>query len=1079
MPGRIELHYCSDLYHLTDFFLKKYLLPLEDRERILYIVNDSWRVQQLTEEWLLRKSGEVSSEFPFISYSTWLDRLGNQLNIIPRRLNLTERCLQLRSVIDRNHQALQYFHFHGPYFPSDLIRKLILFFDRIRLNEADVEIVPNLENRLILNSVDRLQFDLNLLFSSYLALQRDRFLDEAGLLAEIIRLYSTEFLKKYYPRLTTIVFEDISHFQKMHIRFLEHLKMRGIHMILLLPYGRNPEIFSHKNSLITRIKSIADHYEWYPGVDKLSNSLFQIKSPQFNFAEKVQIIPAAHRLQEVENLAAQIKKYVVDNDWSYSTIGITSPQLPQYYSILEMIFSRYRIPFSFSVDRPLEQSVVIQNLGWLIELVKENYPRKILHHILQSPLFSYREKLSDQGILGLIPTFRVKAGKKEILEFLSRQIRLQELSINPENGEETIQLPFQEIKNIVEELFTEVSFFEKPQTAASIYRHLIQIVKQYKFFEKILAHSRTGFSRWWLDNHSSLNRFFELLQFWKETESQLRPSIKYPVQDFWEIFSSMIQLSTSHSRLPSKQAVQVVSINQIAGQKFKALFVIGMEEGIFPSGKSLNFIQLQSMPANLQNYAFDELVYWERESFLKLLQHPAEVVQFSYSRFQQERPVLPSFFLNELERISNRPLQTKHHLKIYTPSSLLDKLLENQKDFTADFQKGHIPDFIGDFLTARMIQHFDHSQQVTRHREQLSAPSEWEGMLSTDPAAMNWLIRNHQNKPFSPTQLESYAKCPMIYFFDKILKLQPYEEGDEFFTALDRGSILHHILFQFYRKNSPKNRHLESLTAIGREQLEKLKITDSLLWELEKEYFLGNEQRKGLLPAFWEYEQRTASTYKTIPQHFEISLGKVPENSDNIDPLSSPQPFLYHRDQEQYLFNGKIDRVEIADNGALLIVDYKSGILPNFQEMWKGEKLQLPIYLKMVFELLKNHYPNLYLTGGAFYSLRKENDIEKKLVFAHQNTSEITTAEIKTVSFPNEKFLVNNRSLTLEQFIDYIFDFAVNYINHIRQGKFPHTVDQSKCKRWDAKWCEYFPLCRVNWYKTSFLGRNQILPESG
>jgi ATP-dependent helicase/DNAse subunit B len=317
----------------------------------------------------------------------------------------------------------------------------------------------------------------------------------------------------------------------------------------------------------------------------------------------------------------------------------------------------------------------------------------------------------------------------------------------------------------------------------------------------------------------------------------------------------------------------------------------------------------------------------------------------------------------------------------------------------------------------------------------------------------------------------------MIYFFDRILRLRPFQEGDEFFTALDRGAILHQILFQFYRHTSPEHRQLATLIAIGQEHLEKIKIADSLLWDLEREYFLGNGERKGLLPAFWEYEQKAASEYKTIPLHYELSVGKVPENPDNIDPFSSAQPFRFQRDEEKYFFSGKIDRVEIAENGALLVADYKSGNLPAFQEIWKGKRLQLPIYLKMVFQLLKSHYQNLHMAGGVFYSLKKETDIEKKLVFAQQNITELATADLKTVNFPNDKFLVEQRPLSLEQFVDYMFNYAVDYINDIRRGKFTHTLEQSTCIRWDGRWCEYFPVCRVNWYKTTFLGRNQESPK--
>jgi ATP-dependent helicase/DNAse subunit B len=532
MSGKIELHYCSDLYHLTDHFLKKCPPLLETKEQILYIVNDTWRIQQLTNDWLLRKTGDISGEYPFISYSKWLSKLGSQLNIIPRQLKLAERCILLRSVIEQKNQALQYFRFQGTALPADLLRTLVLFFDRIRLNEADADILQEVKDRLILNSSDKLQSDLGMLFSAYLDGQQQFYLDEAGLLTAIIQQLSPEFLRKYYPQLSTIIIEDVSHFQKLHIRFFEHWKTQGIHIIFLLPYGRNPDIFSHKKSLFNRIENIADHVEGYHGVNKLSNSLFQIKAPHFNFRDKIRILPASDRVQEVENLAAQIKKLVTDGHWPFSAIAVSGPQLLSYYSILEMVFNRFKIPCSFSEGRPLEQAFVLKNLGWYIELVKDDYPRNILHKILQSPLFSYRQKLSNPDVLELVPLFRVKSGKKEIQDFLSRQIRWQKMSLKQEDEEERIRLPFDELKEAVDELFLEVRFFEKSQTAGAIYRYLMQIVNRHKFFEKIVDQSRVGSPELSLDNHSALSRFFELLQFW----SQLQPKVKYSVQKFWEIF---------------------------------------------------------------------------------------------------------------------------------------------------------------------------------------------------------------------------------------------------------------------------------------------------------------------------------------------------------------------------------------------------------------------------------------------------------------------------------------------------------------------------------------------------------------
>ena len=56
-----------------------------------------------------------------------------------------------------------------------------------------------------------------------------------------------------------------------------------------------------------------------------------------------------------------------------------------------------------------------------------------------------------------------------------------------------------------------------------------------------------------------------------------------------------------------------------------------------------------------------------------------------------------------------------------------------------------------------------------------------------------------KDKEYSISQLETYAKCPYKYFAERILFLQPLEEPSEEIEALEMGTILHNILYEFYK----------------------------------------------------------------------------------------------------------------------------------------------------------------------------------------------------------------------------------------------------------------------------------------
>ena len=51
---------------------------------------------------------------------------------------------------------------------------------------------------------------------------------------------------------------------------------------------------------------------------------------------------------------------------------------------------------------------------------------------------------------------------------------------------------------------------------------------------------------------------------------------------------------------------------------------------------------------------------------------------------------------------------------------------------------------------------------------------------------------------YSISQLETFAKCPFKYFVERVLKLNIIEEPTEEIEAIELGSILHAILFEFY-----------------------------------------------------------------------------------------------------------------------------------------------------------------------------------------------------------------------------------------------------------------------------------------
>jgi hypothetical protein len=327
MSGRLELHYSPNIHQLTTQFLQDHPSMLSEMGSTLFIVNDYQREQLLREKWLLNRNGDIAGMYPFMTFSRFQQRCYEQLNVSRRIFSFLEQCLLLKQIILDNKQNLHYFLFPDGNFPEDSVRKIIHFFDTIRLQEAEDALLLGEKHRLVLSTGDKLHADLDLLFSAYAALLDRNFMDEAALLQYIMNFSPADFFKIHYPQLTSIVFEDITDFKKLHIRFFEWLKKKGFSVYLLYPYSRNAEVFGRKIHFFGKLKNIVNHMQIYPESQKASGSLFQIRAEKIALHERISISSSVNRVKEVEDAAALLKRLVLDKQMNCSRIGISSPQL--------------------------------------------------------------------------------------------------------------------------------------------------------------------------------------------------------------------------------------------------------------------------------------------------------------------------------------------------------------------------------------------------------------------------------------------------------------------------------------------------------------------------------------------------------------------------------------------------------------------------------------------------------------------------------------------------------------------------------------------------------------------------------
>ena len=176
------------------------------------------------------------------------------------------------------------------------------------------------------------------------------------------------------------------------------------------------------------------------------------------------------------------------------------------------------------------------------------------------------------------------------------------------------------------------------------------------------------------------------------------------------------------------------------------------------------------------------------------------------------------------------------------------------------------------------------------------------------------------------------SRCPFRAFAQHRLKLRPLPDLDDALSAAERGELLHEALFHIWGELQDQR----SLLELGESQRSELinRCVGEVTTELRKRYrgALGQavldleEQRLcGLLEAWLALEsQRSEFSVVAREENLQAQLG----------PLQ---------------INLRIDRIDKLEDGATLLIDYKSGSCE--VSYWMGERPrdpQLPLYASVL-----------------------------------------------------------------------------------------------------------------------------------
>ncbi|MBN1260822.1 MAG: PD-(D/E)XK nuclease family protein, partial [Anaerolineae bacterium] len=481
-----------------------------------------------------------------------------------------------------------------------------------------------------------------------------------------------------------------------------------------------------------------------------------------------------------------------------------------------------------------------------------------------------------------------------------------------------------------------------------------------------------------------------------------------------------------HLSLPvDREAILVANVVQARGAPFRAVAVLGLAEGEFPTSihedpflRDADRAALQALGCELLSSTDSAEAEYAYEGFTR----PGERLLLTRPRIADNgAPWQASPFWEEVRRRVAATPQTTRRPDVPTIAEaaswpeLLRATATRRAPDTVPWALERDPER----WTA-----LEHRAGVVRARtrplDETSPGDRFEGNL----AELSSLFAKHfgPEQTWSASRVETYRTCPFFFFVSHVLKLEPLNPPAAGLDSRQLGNIYHHILEAVYKAvddSMDLAALLAALPEVARRILdeaprrEQFRVT--AWWTQTREEIVRNIARS--------LEALHALAGDFIPWDHEAAFGK-----------QSNAALVIKGEGDSFSLRGYIDRVDRTPGGKLRIIDYKTAGPGGFTQaaVRDGKKLQLPLYALAARDALALGEP----IDGFYWHVR------------HAEPSSFTLAK-----------------MGCEDAIETAVAYAWEAIRNARRGTFPPHPPNGGCPA-------YCPAAAFCWrYEASSFGR--------
>lgn len=707
-------------------------------------------------------------------------------------------------------------------------------------------------------------------------------------------------------------------------------------------------------------------------------------------AEALKLIAAGSRRVELEGVAQEITRLCREEGFRYKDISLLLRNIDSYENLLPVVLGEYAIPYFDDRKRPLVHHPLLDLLKGVLEVAEKGWNYEPVFRYLKTDLVPVSRQEVDL-LENYCLAYGIRGGRwTDGKPWTYRKV----LTLSQEKGIHTE--PTKEERAFLRRinkarhkassaLHTATSRLREGRQAVDYIEALYALLEELSVAKKLEHWTKTAEDEGLLEEaqiHGQVwQRFIDLV----DQLVEILGPVKLTLSQFTSILDSGLESIEMGLIPPGLDQVLIGSVDRSRNPALKAVFVLGVNEGILPARyfdqrlindeerQILSKLNLTLAPTGSQ------LLFSEQFIIYNALTRASDYLWVSYPLSDEEGKALsPSLLIPRLAG----------WLEAGGTTSAIQELIPAEKGLFSIEELIHPVPVLNALAQALRLavqgqeidplwfgvynwylQQAQWREPLARISAALLEQNREENLTREEAGLLYGLnLSGGRRAQFitSISRLEKYKACPFAHFINYGLHLQEREEFK--LKSPDLGQFFHAALEEIYSALAERNQILLDLEP---EEINLLveQVVDGLIPRLQNELLLSTARYRYLtrklkrivlraVTILREHERR--GTFR--PLGIELSFGphgKIPGLQLNL------------RDGTIVEIQGRIDRVDgaVGPQGYYLrIIDYKSGS-PGLSllEVYYGLKLQLLAYLNVLLKEAPALVQQEARPGGVLY----------------------------------------------------------------------------------------------------------------